>query len=176
MSKKDTFRDVGWSVGAVSLVLWSSWGGRHSLLPLGNVQFSSISDSAAMVTAIGAGLGALFRSLNLGSMHIPMSRTRSSSEPHCAILPRTPFRDVVRSILSVVEPSFHFAFLTPRSRTKEPSTKALATAVARRISMDAQRERYCWEPFFSMMFGIRYDEMMMGMRLREKRRTKCAFR
>lgn len=43
-----------------------------------------------------------------------------------------------------VEPKRKRCFLTPRSRTKEPRTRALETAAAARISREARRDRNCW--------------------------------
>ena len=77
---------------------------------------------------------------------MPRPPTRSASEPQSMFV--MVFFGVVgpRSILFVpaLLPKRKRCFFAPRSRTKEPSTMALETAAAARISREARSERNCW--------------------------------
>lgn len=100
-------------------------------------------------------LGSLYIS---GSRRIPRPSASSESEPHwCCMTVFLRKKDL--SMLSVTEAEpwarLYFSFLTPRSRTKEPITRTFETAVAARISKEARRERYGWEPLCSITEGTR---------------------
>lgn len=75
-----------------------------------------------------------------------MSATRSSSLPQCrfAMVGR---RVDVLSMESVMLPNLNFAFFSPLSRKKDPSTTAFDTAAAAKISELAHTVRYCWRPW-----------------------------
>jgi hypothetical protein len=59
-------------------------------------------------------------------------------------------RDVRPLVLAVDELYLYFCFLTPRSLRNEPMMTALETAVAARISPEANTLRYCWLPRWLM--------------------------
>lgn len=97
----------------------------------------------------GAGRATLLppsTSLNSGPKRMPKSPTKSESLPQLnACLGRTLATEGRSSDeLPEVEPNLNRCFLTPRSRTKEPRTRAFETAAAARISREARRERNCW--------------------------------
>lgn len=151
-SKNDTFLGVlidDTSPGLCVSIFITSRSSLVSLLSPGNCQSLPIPIPVTLcaltgtfpAVAIGAGLGVGSDSLSSGSTPSPRPLTRSSSLPQCRVA--VPRREVVRSMLSLIDPNFHLCFFTPRSRTKEPRTRALATAVAKRISIEARRERYC---------------------------------
>lgn len=55
-------------------------------------------------------------------------------------------------------------------------TRAFETAVAARISRDAMRERYCWEPWCDITDGTRKLVMPTRRREPQKRATKASLR
>lgn len=79
-------------------------------------------------------------------------------------------------MLSGVEPPLYFAFLTPRSRRKEPRTMALDTNVAARISDEAKTVRNCWSPRRSMTRGMRAPVIPMSIKEIEKSKIREIFR
>jgi len=95
--------------------------------------------------AMGAGRGRLGSSDGSGVQRMPRSLTRSASLPQLravmvlrGVVPRS------RLLFPPVLPKRKRCFFAPRSRTKEPRTRALETAAAARISREARRERNCW--------------------------------
>ena len=116
----------------------------------GNVQLDWAGVTAAEGETRGrtAGAGRAMADLSLansGPNLIPRSPTKSLSLPQLkaalglvlAVLGRS------STLLPLVLPNLNFCFFTPRSRTKEPRTRALETAAAARTSKEANKERNC---------------------------------
>ena len=94
-------------------------------------------------------------SVSSGFMLRPKPLTRSSSLPHAASVRPRSRRVAGRPRLSLADPNLNRCFFGPRSRTKEPSTRALVQAVAKRISIEAHNVLDCCRPSSLMMAGIR---------------------
>ena len=157
-SKKDMRRGVSTEVlscgdggpsRSISRVLMSvsivSCDSRPGKVQLGCAGVTAVDWEARGRTA-GAGRGIVDLSAeNSGPSRRPRSLTRSVSLPQLSPARGRVFAVVGRSstLPPLVLPNLNFCFLTPRSRTKEPRTKALETAAAARISRDAMRERNC---------------------------------
>jgi len=145
----------------------------------GNAQlFCGVSTSLFGLTsgsAAGAGLASFLSiSLNAGPRRIPKSPTKSESLPQLSTALGRVLTTEGRSSdeLPEVEPNLKRCFLTPRSRTKEPRTRALATAAAARISREARRERNCWFEEREMVAVIRYIVIATRMSESAKRRMR----
>ena len=116
----------------------------------GNVQLGCAGVTAAEGETngrtAGAGLAIVDLSLaNSGPSLIPRSPTRSLSLPQLKAARGLVLAVLGRSstLLPLVLPNLNFCFFTPRSRTKEPRTRALETAAAARISREANNDRNC---------------------------------
>lgn len=158
-SKKDIPRGVvgrsvvglGWKSRTASGDLRSVFSVSTEAL-LGNSHARSIMSGAtafvvdpfARATGAGRGKSDGF-SVSSGPNRMPKSPTRSASLPQFLAVKALRGTVVERSKLLCppVLPNRKRCFFAPRSRTKEPKTRALATAAAARISSEARRDRNC---------------------------------
>ena len=111
-----------------------------------------------LLKATGAGRGTFdWRSVNSGPSRMPRSPTRSASLPQFLAVNarRGAVVDLSKLLCAPVLPNRNRCFFVPRSRTKEPRTRALATAAAARISKEARRERNCWSECLTMTPSMR---------------------
>lgn len=165
-SKKDMLGGVvgrsvvglGWK-SAITFGAFKSDSAVSTEALFGNTQFwSTISGATAFVVdpfdkATGAGREISDGvSVSSGPSRMPISPTRSASLPQflAVIARRGAVVERSKLLCPPVLPNRKRCFFTPRSRTKEPRTRALATAAAASISREARRERNCWSEWRTM--------------------------
>ena len=105
---------------------------------------------SAVGRAIGARRGVMSEcpgSVSAGEQRMPRLLTKSVSDPHSMFVRVLLGVAVVggrsKLLAATLLPKRKRRFFSPRSRTKEPSTIALETAAAARISREASSERNC---------------------------------
>lgn len=164
ISKKDIWRGVG--MGLLARLISSSMLGELVSISSVAAHFDGSGNFQLSVAALvvrplvwvdefvvtGAGRGTLSSwAWSSGSSLMPISETRSASLPQFLAVSAPRRLTAPRSKLDPpVLPNLKRCFFAPRSRTKDPSTRAFETAAAASISRDATRERNCWSECRSM--------------------------
>ena len=164
ISKKDIWRGVGigrlirlisssvlWELGFISLVAAHSVGSGNFQVSVAAFVVRALIWVDDLVAADAGPETPSSWAWSSGSSLMPISETRSASLPQFLAVSAPRRLTAPRSKLDPPTlPNLKRCFFAPRSRTKDPSTRAFETAAAASISRDATRERNCWSERRSM--------------------------